>query len=141
MTKLIPLALVILALFSIANGSAKRQEDKSCQIIFHGTAPSNTCEKYKDRNGNEQINCETASSGPGTAELSCDYPSFAQSPFNLDEIEFEGNCHRCRLVLWDQADYQGNKLRYTFRKCADNTIYTDEIWDKKSNSFKISCAF
>lgn len=144
MTKLISLTIVILALFSIANAHAKRQEDKSCQITFYGAAGSNSCEKYKDRNENEQINCKTAASGPGVTILNRDYPSFAQSPFDLDEIDFTGDCHRCRLVLWDQADYDGDKLRYTFRKCEDtgeDVIRTNEIWDKQSHSFKISCAF
>ena len=139
MTKLISLIFVVLALFSIVN--AKRQEDKSCQITFYGTAASNSCEKYKDRDENVEINCKVAGSGPGIAVLNRDYPSFSKSPFNLDGLDFEGDCHRCRLILWDQADYDGNKLRYTFRKCENNEIHTNEIWDKESQSFKISCAF
>ena len=74
------------------------------------------------------------------AILDNDVNSFSQKNFPLNNVDFSGYCY-CTLSLYSKINFKGYSISCPYSEGDAGHIYVNEIWGRKTNSFKVVCSF
>lgn len=133
MSKILALALFVLALTSIVSANEKSE----CLITLYGPAPEPECETITE-NGQEEVACAAVGAAPLRLRLDSGNRSYKEST-ELADLDFEGTCE-CSLRVFTKENFEGFSYSYPFNKSKNGQIIA-EIWNQPSKSFKIYCKF
>ena len=136
MFKKLTFIVFLLGLSSLANA----QRQRSCEIVFYGPEPPTECETIVDEEGIEIVSCAAVGAPPSRLLLDANNLSYSEANTELAEINFFGFC-RCTIQLWSRPNFKGACLTYPFCRNKGHEIFTDQIWNKPNNSFRVRCKF
>ena len=131
MLKFLSLAILFLSLTVHA-------QKRTCELELYGPDPPVECETIIE-DGEEIESCSAVGAPASRLILDASNPSYSESS-ELAEIGFYGYC-RCSVKLWTRSNFRGLSLTYPFCRSNSNQIFTEDIWSRKNNSWRISCKF
>ena len=114
---------------------------KGCFIGYYAIPAPPECTTTIGPDGKPAKACTYGSSGLHAAVLDENMKSFSQSDYVFSDLYWIGYCH-CTLYVYSKINFKGYSKSYPFSKSAiAKEIYANKIWKRKTNSFKIECAF
>ena len=110
----------------------------SCLIHYYAPDPEPICADWINVNGQIEQICTPIEASPFELIMQKGTPDFMIPGFELSEIYYRGDC-RCSLTVYTSPRYAGWYVQYPMRYNKKGELVLKEIFNKKVQSFKISC--
>ena len=131
--------IILISLFSISSlfVSAQTQE---CQIGYYDVPQPPMCTTETDEDGQPEEVCTAVGSAAFAGITNPTEPSFSESTFPLNDIDWSGTCN-CTLLAYSGENLTGYWLAYPFNETTENKVVVTDLLTTAPKSFNITCIF